>query len=212
MNIDNFMKYSPIFYKDANEPFTIQGIGCTEYKKSSKSVSSKFNIEFSKNTASVYEYAVYWDFDIQHLYDLEHVFVFVNEAGDVIDVISSFHGKFYRQSDVEFVYAHPVLYLQPGKHAIMAHPEFFKLYVDLILACNEKAGLDGILVPDFLEDKIKKTDRDDKRVSSYIKNTYSFTPAFEYIKEEYSMETLKPWKDLLAEIPERIQNYIKMAK
>lgn len=207
MDLSLFSKYCPVIYKDENEPFPLKAIGCTSYTMSSKSVSSKFNIEFSKDTYKVLEYAFYWDYDIQHLYDLEHAFLYLNDKGDVIDVISSFHGKFYRQSHVNFEGSHPILYTQPGKHALMAHSEYFNLYVDLVSACSEKAGADGILVPEFIANKFIRTDIDDVLTENYIKDHFSFTPSFNYVKEKITDFMLTDWPTLLSNIP----SYMKAA-
>ena len=177
---DLFKQNLPVFMEDYNEPFQMAGIGCTLFKDSRKSPSSRFYIEFSENTGTVLEYALFWHYDIQHLYDLEHVFLYLDHSGSVIDIVSSFHGKFYRQSDPEFKDGRPVLYIQPGKHAIMAHPEYFRLFVDFHECCNKKAGTDGVLIPDFLCDRLSKTENDDRLTEQYIKDKFSFAPSENY--------------------------------
>lgn len=212
MDFSLFKKYSPIFYKDANEPFIIQKVACTMYKENAKSVSSKYEIEFDAETEFVLEYAVYWDFDIQHLYDLEHVFLSIDKDGHIVDIISSFHGKFYRQKNAEFKDNHPILFLQPGKHAIMAHPEYFDLFKDLMSACNVKAGIDGILIPPFLENSLSYSAKDHQLIKEYIKKTYSFTPSYEYIEEERIDSKLISFDNLVELIPSYINEWVEIAK
>ena len=182
--------------EDENEPFHMVKIGCTLYSQSQKSVSSNFFIELSEGTDAVLEYALYWHYDIQHLYDLEHVFIYLGRQGNIKDLISSFHGRFYRQDHVEFREERPVLYIQPGKHAIMANPQYFKLFVDFFDACNKKAGKDGVLIPDFLSDRLSKTESDDNLTEQYIKERFSFAPAEKYRPAEDASGLLTDWPGL----------------
>ena len=42
----------------------------------------------------VIEYAIYWDYDIQHVYDLEHVWIYVDHEGEIASCEASFHGRY----------------------------------------------------------------------------------------------------------------------
>ena len=46
-----------------------------------------------KNGETVIEYAFFWDYDIQHMYDLEHIWVTVDSAGQICGCQASFHGQ-----------------------------------------------------------------------------------------------------------------------
>ncbi|HEY8422781.1 MAG TPA: hypothetical protein VIL05_13740 [Thermoclostridium sp.] len=73
-------RYAPIIYFDEREPFYPIRTGCTIFTRPGPSPSFRreicFNSEYIKY---VIEYAIYWDFDIQHLYELEHVWIYVDE-------------------------------------------------------------------------------------------------------------------------------------
>lgn len=174
-----FQKYCPLLKEDEHEPFHITGIGCRLFTESGKSPTSNYRIELPDKGCKAIEYAFFWDYDIQHLYDLEHAFIYLDKENRITDLISSFHGRFYRQSDISFEGARPVLYIQPGKHALMAHPEYFRLFPDLESACNVKAGADGVAVPDMIKG-IVHDKTDDARTEAYIKERFSFTPSGAY--------------------------------
>lgn len=174
-----FINFCPVLKEDGHEPFHITAVGCTVFKESAKSPTSNFHVEVTGRTATVIEYAFFWDYDIQHLYDLEHAFVYLDKENRIIDLISSFHGRFYRQSAVSFEGQRPILYIQPGKHALMAHPEYFRLFPDFESACNTKAGADGVAVPDFITG-VSSTKEDDRLTEAYIKRKFSFAPSGVY--------------------------------
>ncbi len=174
-----FTRYMPVLMEDIHEPFEIKKVACTLFKDRVKSPTSGFFTELASPAVTALEYAFYWDYDIQHLYDLEHAFVFIDKEGTVTDLISSFHGRFYRQSSVTFKGNRPVLYIQPGKHALMAHPEYFRLFVDFEKSCNEKAGIDGVALPDFIGG-VSFTPDDNTAVGRFIKDSFSFSPTGSY--------------------------------
>lgn len=174
-----FTRFMPVLMEDEHEPFEIKKVACTLFRESVKSPTSGFQTSIDPPSVCAIEYAFYWDYDIQHLYDLEHAFVFVDKEGAVTDLISSFHGRFYRQSSVTFKGNRPVLYIQPGKHALMAHPEYFRLFVDYGKACNEKAGIDGVALPGFIGG-VSFTPDDSKAVARYIKDSFAFCPTGSY--------------------------------
>jgi phosphoglycolate phosphatase-like HAD superfamily hydrolase len=83
-------RYAPQLMLDRAEPYRPYAYGWTLFRAPGKSPSSKFEIEPAG--ALVLEYAIYYDWDIGHLYDLEHVWVHVGEDGSVIKVEASSHG------------------------------------------------------------------------------------------------------------------------
>ncbi len=198
-----FVKYLPILKEDEYEPFPIKAVGCTLFTESGKSPTSNFRVEITRNSVKAIEYAFYWDYDIQHLYDLEHAFVYLDKENTVCDVISSFHGRFYRQSSLSFEGVRPVLYIQPGKHALMAHPEYFRLFPDFEEACNVKAGIDGVAVPDFIQN-VKFTDADNERIKAGIKERFSFTPSGSYRYAQDPSEYIMPADKLLEFISQSV--------
>lgn len=202
--------YVPRLFYDKAEPFSPQGIGYTIYRETAKSPSCRRIIEVPEGGTAI-EYAFYFDFDIQHLYDLEHSFVYLDKEGNVTGVESSFHGKFLNsmiEDVLSFENSHPVLYVQPGKHAILPSPEYFKLLIDRDTACNIKAGEAGFLIMPMFEDRLSTDQETDLKVEKFIKENYAFAPAWEFAagspdgrSEE---EILMPYKDLDKMIVERL--------
>lgn len=204
-----FLRYCPHIYKDKNDPFPIRYIGCTAFTKPRRSDSfPKWFIDpHAEGAATILEYAIYYDYDIQHLYDLEHIWVALDHQGTPVDCWCSFHGMRLRAAKVSTFKTegdHPVLYSQPGKHAMLPHPELFLLHPDFHKACAEKAG-GGILVPGFLSEKIKTDVETDALVTRYIREKYSFTPSLEFVPEEITQTQLVSWPALLEKIPELIR-------
>ncbi|MCR5773246.1 MAG: hypothetical protein K6G87_18645 [Butyrivibrio sp.] len=213
-------KYMPLFMKDAKEPFDIKGIGYTVFYEDGQSSSCRRSFHFKDfekegiNVGFMIEYAIYFDFDIQHLYDLEHVFVYVGEDDKVCAVEASFHGKFfnsmlpYGEALKFYKETRPVLYMQPGKHALMPDPKLFYLFPHYETSCNELAGSDGLLIPYFLENDISKEKDTDVKVKTYIADNYAFTPSFVFEEYDPGDDVLMPWKDLKNTIIMRINNIL----
>lgn len=71
----------------------------------------------------VIEYAYYFDYDIQHMYDLEHVWVWVGHDGQVVDAECSSHGQYvncwrYRPQAEDGT--HVAVYCQPRGEPVHA--------------------------------------------------------------------------------------------
>lgn len=207
-------RYLPRFYGDEAEPFAIQGAGYTVFREDGNSASCSRSFQLDKNKCKcMIEYAVFYDFDIQHLYDLEHVFVYIGYDGEVVDVEASFHGKFLRSmvnGVLRLEDSHPVIYMQPGKHAMMPAPDYFQLYIELYSACREKAGNDGFLVAPMFKKRLSTTPELDEKVRSYIRRHYSFTPTDKYRYFPLAEGRLLPYLELEEQIVERMQYWIEM--
>ena len=96
--IRSYYEYKPYLFFDILEPFPVKAVGYTVFRKTSGSKSfPKRSIDWdTKVCAFVIEYAIFFDYDIEHLYDLEHVWVMVDYNGQVIDAEASFHGKYLK--------------------------------------------------------------------------------------------------------------------
>lgn len=210
------LRYQPYIYKDKREPFPIRFIGCTVFSKRTQSASfPKWVVDPAKeNAAMIIEYAIYYDYDIQHLYDLEHIWVGINEAGDVIDCWCSFHGMRLRAAGVSMFRMdgnHPVLYSQPGKHAMLPQPELFELHPDFRDSCMSRAG-GGILLPALLNGAVETNARLDAEVAAYIRANFTFEPSMEFIREVPTPEQFISWPELLERIPKLIAEQVCVIK
>lgn len=205
--------YVPCLRYDKKEPFPLKGIGYTVYWRTAKSPSCRRTIEAPEGGVAI-EYAFYYDFDIQHLYDLEHSFVYLDKEGDVIGVESSFHGKFLNsmiEGVLEFEGSHPVLYVQPGKHAFLPAPDYFKLIIDRDTACNKGAGEAGFLIMPMFENRLSTNEELDRKVEKYIRENYSFAPTWEFVSESpdgrKETEILMPYRKLDEMVVEQLLDW-----
>lgn len=208
------LRYRPYIYKDRLEPFPIRFIGCTVFTQEMRSASfPKWVVDPAKENADmIIEYAIYYDYDIQHMYDLEHIWVAVNAAGNVTDCWCSFHGMRLRAAGVSMFRMegdHPILYSQPGKHAMLPHPELFELHPQFHVACTSEAG-GGILLPAFLNGAVETNDALDAKVTAYIRTHYSFQPGMDYTLEKLTPEQFLTWPELLSIIPKLLTEQIRI--
>ena len=206
-------KYAPVLQMDEKEPFEIVGVGYTLYENTKRSASCTRMIDPAQYGAEYcIEYAYYYDYDIQHLYDLEHVWVYVDSEDAVCGCEHSFHGKFFHvaitSGELQLDGGRPVFYVQPGKHALMPQAKGFEDLVDYRDACGVAAGADGILTPDIIPGMPEHTTWLDKIAENYIKEHFSFVPAGTYTKWD-DKSVLLPWAKLCAKIPERVEQEMR---
>lgn len=209
-----FEKYLPRIYKDRDDPFPVRFVGCTCFTQPRRSESfPKWFIDPQEEGAEyILEYAIYYDYDIQHLYDLEHIWVAVGHDGQVTNCWSSFHGMRLRAAGLKAFRlegTHPVLYSQPGKHAMLPDPELFQLHSQFHACCGEKAG-GGLLIPGMLEGTLTTTPAQDDRIRDYIREHFSFVPTGEYVEDVVGPEQLVTWPALLALIPGLIEAQLRI--
>jgi hypothetical protein len=213
-NFEIAKKYCPHILFDKAEPFKVEGMGYSIFTQPGQSKS--FRREFSFDPAEgafVIEYAVYFDYDIQHLYDLEHIWIYVGQDGKICDAEASFHG-FYLKSmslgnSVIIDGTHLQTYCQPGKHAFMPDGNLFKLLPDWYVCCNRMAGVEGLLVMDMFKEFYSTNNELQKKVANYICSSFAFEPTlqFEYLAIDRSV--FYPWEELSNIIPLRINIELK---
>ncbi len=212
--------YKPVIMLDKKEPFVITAMGCTIFRETKKSDSfPKREIVINKEEVDfAIEYAIWYDFDIQHLYELEHVWVYVDHNGKVKKVEASFHGKFLNMVDLENGEliledgTHPVVYAQPGKHALVPDPRVIRMIPAWLESCQEMAGVDGVLVQDMFEDQIHTDDDLQKMTETYIKEVFGFRPSMEFVPFNLENEKLMSWEELKQSIPDRVNKQIAVIK
>lgn len=214
MDKELFLRYLPRIYKDRLDPFPVRYMGCTLFREPARSESyPKWQVDPAAEGAElILEYAVYYDYDIQHLYDLEHIWVAVGRDGEVADCWSSFHGMRLRAAGLRSFRlegSHPVLYSQPGKHAMLPDPELFGLHSQYRTCCRETAG-GGLLIPGFLAGKLTTDPEQDEAVRDYIRSRFSFDPSGEYVEDPIGPEQLLTWPQLLETIPSLVEDQLRL--
>ena len=82
-------RHVPILRLDRREPFLPSRVGVTVFWEPGESPSFPRMVTVPRGADCVIEYAIWWDWDIQHLYELEHVWVAVEKGGRVVAVEAS---------------------------------------------------------------------------------------------------------------------------
>ncbi len=206
-------RYAPIIRVDTREPFAPVAVGYTLFDREDASPSfPKRRVEWTSAgypAMRAIEYAVWWDWDIEHLYELEHVWAFVGADGDVVAVEASWHGMF-GPTEIDgkppLEGTHPIVLAQPGKHAMAASLEaFMEVRKWAERATGRDAGKDGVLDNGLFRGQLPKTPENDARVTAYLKQ-FAFTPAWEFTRRfEITREMLVPWDALAKWIPARME-------
>lgn len=205
-------RYAPIISADEREPFTLLVAGYTIFDAEAQSPSfPKRRVEWNSlnyPATRAIEYALWWDWDIGHLYELEHAWTFVGADGEVVAVEASWHGM-YGQAEIGgkpvVEGTHPILLAQPGKHAMAVNIEPFNEIREWAeQEAGPDAGKDGVLETELFRGRMPKTDENDARVAAYLKQL-AFTPAWKFTKRFPVMrEMLIPWQTLEEWIPLRV--------
>lgn len=117
-------RFAPLIRLDANEPFRPLAAGYTIFRQDGRSPSFPRRIHLRRGrrpaAALAIEYAIWWDWDINHLYELEHIWPYVDPEEQIVAVEGSWHGQVNDLStDGRPVTSgsNPVVLAAPGKHA-----------------------------------------------------------------------------------------------
>ncbi|GGA36832.1 hypothetical protein [Paenibacillus physcomitrellae] len=209
---DIVLKSAPRLLMDLKEPFQLIRAGVTIFEQSGPSPSFARTIEVDqKRVQFVIEYALFWDYDIQHLYDLEHVWIYVGHDGEVVSCEVSFHGRYLvgllpdRSNLTDS--GQVQVFVQPGKHAMSPLPEVFLLLPDARSSCMEEAGTGGVLEPDLFRGEFELNDLSDRLAENHLR-AFTFRPAFAYAPFEWTPDMFIPWEQLRMEIPQRMRKLL----
>ena len=203
------LSHQPHIYRDLRDPFPIRYIGYTVFREKGDSQSFR-NLRIDPaeyGAAYVIEYAVYYDYDIQHMYDLEHTWIAIRADGTLAGCWGTFHGMRLRADRLAAFRTEdgsPVLYAEPGKHALLPDPALFCLHDQFPECCDAKAG-GGLLVPDMLKNRMKTDPIQDAWICQYMREHYRFAPAMEYEWEKVAAAQRLAWPELMDRIPELVR-------
>ena len=211
-------RFSPLLKLDANEPFRPQAVGYTVFNHEgpSQSFPRQIRLDSFANAVTAIEYAIWWDWDINHLYELEHVWVYINSEGHVVGLEGSWHGssrQLYSSEPIPTVENHPVVFVAPGKHALGADIEGFQRHESLVPGLTSRyAGSHGTLQGELFAGEIPRTPVSDRYVHSYL-TRFAFEPSWDFSKEWLINHTrLVPWPSLKEWIPGRIDLWLSFLK
>lgn len=205
------LNYAPIIHYDLGETIPLKKVGYTVFREEARSDSFPKRTVRPDKGGSVIEYALFWDYDIQHMYDLEHIWVWVDEDGYVIKAEASFHGKYLMLWEPDMDFALPPengrvhAFCQPGKHAFLPEGGLFRLVPGWQESCMENAGGE-VLVGGPFTGAYEPSEEDDARCAAYIRAHLAFTPTLQFDKGTIlPADLLCPWAELKAWIPARIR-------
>ena len=207
--------YAPIIFMDKKEPFAIKKVGFTEYHVNgcrSDSFNRTFDFANFEGAVRVLEYAYYLDYDIQHLYDLEHIWVYLDNEGRVAGAEGSYHGRFLNAMNKTFGEdavqkgKRIKMYSQPGKHAMLSDPALMYLYSELYPSCDRLAGIYGLDAPERFITDLKLTTTENKKVIDHIRDHFRFVPSMEFEEVSISEADYMSWEELAERIPEFIRD------
>ena len=208
-------KHAPVLMLDRMEPAPPLAIGFSVIRDEGPSPSSKFVIKPPPG-GLVIEYAIWHDWDIEHLYDLEHVWVHLDTSGKVIRAEGSMHGLRVSMDAgsglPEMDGERPVLTVEPGKHALWAVARIMPFIAGTMIAqkCGVDAGSQGIHLGNrFAESGAYSASATDHRLARLAMKRAAFSPSFVFVRQDaQNAPALVPWPVLEAWIPKRMQALI----
>lgn len=208
------LRHAPIIRFDANEPFFPSVVGYTVFRKSAPSPSFPRQIQLGEAIDCAIEYAIWWDWDIQHLYELEHIWVYIGKGGQLVAAEASWHGGYHVMLDAD----NPLplegrrlaLYSEPGKHAFAREPgDLLQRRAKTIAGCGAHAGRMGVHVTPLFTGIIKgRKPLANRLVHGYLESR-RFLPSFDFsIRFDLRHSIILPWRHLYAWIPGRVEQCI----
>jgi HAD superfamily hydrolase (TIGR01549 family) len=212
------MRYAPILRFDANEPFLPLAAGYTIFRTDGPSPSTRRQIVLATpdhpQAVLAIEYAIWWDWDIGHLYELEHIWVYLTDQGYVVGCEASWHGGHHSMAQAGVFSGqgdHVMVYSEPGKHAFAPDPAWFaeRWQPHQRRIARELAGTGGVLAPDMFAGKITRTPLSDSLARSYLA-AQAFDPAWDFSRVfAIEPQQLVPWPALSEWIPRRVAWWIE---
>ena len=203
-------RHAPLIRFDRLEPFLPTAVGVSVFEANARSPSSDHVIQLEGDVRTVIEYAIWWDWDIQHLYELEHIWIHLDGAARVVKVESSAHGFVSDATDAGSL---PIeegrirLYAAPGKHAFAATGEDHLCDALRINACcGPLAGAGNVLVQPMFADGLVDLTICDHHLASKFARDHAFFPSFDFSKT-FDLATLQfqYWPELKVSIPGRVR-------
>lgn len=211
--------HAPIVYFDAAEPFLpeLVGYAVLERPGPSPTFDRYLNPRLSdgRQAVAIIEYALWTDWDIQHLYELEHVWSYVDANGHLLFAEASWHGgvaPLIQDGQLSCEDNRPVAYAQPGKHAMTATPrlltEFDVVRAAVARATTQEAGTAGLLVGRPIVGRLEKTPRRDGLANAFLRRR-AFAPTFQLTRRWDARETpFCPAVELIERIPSRLEGWL----
>jgi putative hydrolase of the HAD superfamily len=208
-------RHAPVIYFDLAEPFLPDLIGYEVVRRPGPSPTFDryldLRIPGGRRASAVIEYALWYDWDIQHLYELEHAWAYLDAAGDLVHAEGSWHGEpipLLRNGRVSAEDGRPVAYAQPGKHALSAEAAVFSAhdgYRELVRReAQDRAG-GGLLTGGLVAGALRTSARRDSLTRAYL-HTRAFAPTFRFERRWDGADArLMPVEELIGAVPGRLR-------
>ena len=217
-NLDFVCQYAPYIHFDEGETIFPRAVGYTVFQQTGPSLSFPGRvISVPQSALCVIEYAYYFDYDIEHMYDLEHIWVTVGKDGKAQAAEASFHGKYLvllvegLHGAIEPTETHVHAFCQPGKHAFLPAGDLFRLVPRWNVCCMEEAGGPVLIGNPFNavhsptgKDLFVPTARDDAHSKRYIREKLAFKPTMRFRETVLDGRLYMPWETLFDCIPKWI--------
>ena len=148
------------------------------------------------------------------MYELEHVWIYLNSSGKPVRAEASWHGRYHSMGvngDLPLSGDRLMLYSEPGKHAFAPSPGWYQAGENMNrLLCCEGAGIGGVLVTELFTGLIDtKSSQADKLVQDFLRR-HAFIPTYEFNRTlQLPSEQMVPWPELFRWIPERVSYQVK---
>ncbi len=201
---------APVIRCDDLEPFSPQAVGYSIHERDGPAASFTHPVRLRGATRAV-EYAIWWDWDIQHLCEMEHVWVYLDGNSQPVRVESSTQGcvgEMWREGRCLPLNSDRVtLFCGPGKHAFAASPERLCSNCAAISKyCSDGAGANGMRVPNLPGGIIDEPTVYDRHLARNFLKNQSFFPSFSFGKVfDLRNVPIMPWNELRASIPGRVR-------
>ena len=208
------LRHAPLIRFDAKEPFFPSAVGYSLFRENSPSPSFPREIRLGEGISYAIEYAIWWDWDIQHLYELEHIWVYIGQDEEIVAAEASWHGGFNRMLDADNPLAldagRLALYSEPGKHAFAPSRErLLQRRAKTVASCGAQAGRMGVHVTPLFEGVITgRKPLANRLVHGYLESL-RFEPSYDFSNRFDLRDCLVlPWRHVRAWIPRRVEQWL----
>ncbi|MCO6443555.1 MAG: glycerophosphodiester phosphodiesterase [Anaerolineae bacterium] len=208
------LAHVPVIRFDVREPFQPLAVGYTVFRANGTSPSFPRDIVLDGRGAVCIEYAIWWDWDIQHLYELEHIWVFLDADGRLADADASWHGGYSRMIDEHGALpaedGRLVVCSEPGKHAFAPSPAWLiERKPHTVRSCTSRSGAGGVWVTPLFEGVIHdRNPNTNQLVRTYLER-HAFEPTHQFdLRFALEKAICVPWDTLNAWIPPRVTAWL----
>ena len=208
------LRHAPLLRMDLREPFLPSAFGYTILREEADSPSFPRRISLPAGADCAIEYAIWWDWDIEHLYELEHIWVYLDAGGQVIAAEASWHGDWNPMRAAEggppLQDGRVVVCSEPGKHAFAASPpRLLERRERTAIACGPAAGTSGVHVTPLYEGRIHERNVLNNQLVWTWLERQRFAPTWDFSRMVELRECVAvPWRTLEAWIPGRVKQLL----